>query len=89
MKLILFFVSIAFSVPIYSSDLITSLQKQCASQSEEELPKDTYLRFIQQMEFQKAKSYCDTLERDPKNCKASSRFWLASVFYAERRFEEA
>jgi tetratricopeptide (TPR) repeat protein len=44
---------------------------------------------VRQLDFPKAKDYCDNLAKDSKNCRASARFWLGIESYAEGNFELA
>ncbi|MCZ8342485.1 MAG: hypothetical protein O9301_05600 [Leptospira sp.] len=84
---ILFFLVSGLSISADST--ISNLQKKCLDQPNENLPKDTYARYVRQLQFEKAKEYCDSLPTDTKNCKASSRFWLGTSEFAKGNLENA
>jgi len=50
---------------------------------------DLYLEQIANYDFQAALKTADSLPSDPSNCKASARFWLGSVAFAEGDFQLA
>lgn len=76
-------------ISISADSVLADLQKKCLELPDDNLPKDTYARYVRQLQFDKAKEYCDSLPKDPKNCRASSRFWLGTSEYAIGNLEAA
>lgn len=48
-------------ISISADSVLADLQKKCLELPDDNLPKDTYARYVRQLQFDKAKEYCDSI----------------------------